>query len=107
MISIVVILFTSILLGRLLRTTRLVHFASFGVMPAIYLLLLLMGFEVGSNPHIMQNLSSLGLEALLITIGALTGTLWAARVVYYKFFHPPHARGEKETVSSGSIPKLT
>lgn len=47
---------------------------------AIYLLLFLLGISVGLNKTIIQNLDKIGVQSLIITIGAVAGsvlTLWA------------------------------
>ena len=41
----------------------------------IWLLLFLLGIEVGSNPHIVKGIQTLGLEALLLTVGGAIGTI--------------------------------
>jgi uncharacterized membrane protein YbjE (DUF340 family) len=56
-------------------------------MATIILLLFLMGVEIGGNERIMQNLTSLGVEALVIAVAATLGSIVAARIVYYKFFN--------------------
>ena len=51
----------------------------------IFLLLFLLGITVGANGDVMNNLDSIGLEALLITLAAIAGSvLWAWGV--YRFF---------------------
>ncbi len=50
----------------------------------IWLLLFLLGIEVGSNKELIENLGEIGIDAFLITIGAVMGsvllswTLWKA-----------------------------
>ncbi len=41
----------------------------------IWLLLFLLGIEVGSNPRIVMGMQTLGIEALLLTIGGSIGTI--------------------------------
>ena len=43
-------------------------------------------FEIGGNERIVKNLTSLGVEALVIAVAATLGSIVAARIVYYKFF---------------------
>lgn len=56
------------------------------LIPVVYLLLFVMGVTVGANPNVMENLSTLGFEALVITIGALGGSLILARIVWKYIF---------------------
>ena len=53
---------------------------------AIFLLLFLLGITVGANGEVMNNLDSIGLEALLITLAAITGSALCAWGVYHFFF---------------------
>jgi len=53
---------------------------------AIYLLLFLLGIGVGLNEMIIKNLPTIGLQALILTIGALAGSLILAYFTYSLFF---------------------
>ena len=54
----------------------------------IWLLLFLLGVEVGSNEQIIKGLHSLGLEAIILTFGGTLGSVIAAwalwKVIYRK-----------------------
>lgn len=54
---------------------------------AIYCLLLLLGIAVGSNGKIISNIYSLGLQALVITAGAVAGSVLMCWLIYKIFFH--------------------
>jgi uncharacterized membrane protein YbjE (DUF340 family) len=54
---------------------------------AIYLLLFLLGISVGLNKTIVQNLNKIGLQAIIITIGAISGSVLTLWLVYRLFFH--------------------
>jgi len=77
MISIITSMLSGILLGYFLRQRRL-RFVQPCITLFIWLLLLLMGIEVGTNEVILSNLPTLGAEALLLTIGGLLGSCTAA-----------------------------
>ncbi|MGP1436869.1 MAG: LysO family transporter [Phocaeicola sp.] len=47
----------------------------------IWALLFLLGISVGSNQRVMNSLTSIGLEALLITVMATLGSCLAAKVL--------------------------
>jgi len=38
-------------------------------------LMVVLGISVGANPQVMQNLGSLGLQALALTVGAVAGSI--------------------------------
>lgn len=52
---------------------------------AIFLLLFLLGITVGANGDIMNNLDTIGYDALFITLAAVTGSVLCAWGVY-RFF---------------------
>ncbi|PID68132.1 MAG: DUF340 domain-containing protein [Flavobacteriia bacterium] len=55
-------------------------------MYAVYVLLFLLGINIGLNEQIINNIHTLGLDAALITIGALLGSLICAYYTYKLFF---------------------
>ena len=72
MLSVVLFIFGGVVIGRLLRRYRL-GWVSRLTDALIWLLLLLLGVEAGSNPQVVGSLSTLGLEATLIALMALAG----------------------------------
>ena len=68
------IMLCGIAVGYMLRNknTRIV---SRIITVLIWLLLFLLGIEVGSNPRIVMGMQTLGIEALLLTIGGSIGTI--------------------------------
>ena len=48
----------------------------------IWLLLFLLGIEVGSNPRIVMGMQTLGIEALVLTIGGAVGTILCAWLLW-------------------------
>ncbi len=48
----------------------------------IYLLLFFMGLSVGTKPEIMKNLAGIGLDALLISLFAIAGSIFTAFFLY-------------------------
>lgn len=52
----------------------------------IYLLLFLLGVGIGANDKIINNLDTIGYNALILTIGAVLGSIICALIVYKLFF---------------------
>lgn len=75
-----------IVAGYFLRQTHGVVYIPRLIMVCIFLLLFFLGISVGKNPQIMNNLLSIGWQALLITAGALGGSVFMAWLIYKKFF---------------------
>lgn len=53
---------------------------------AIFMLLFLLGIGVGTNEKIINNMQSIGLQALVLTLGALSGSILCAYITYNLFF---------------------
>ena len=79
MLKIVAIMLCGMAVGFLLRKHTL-RIVSKGVTVLIWLLLFLLGVEVGTNQQVIAGITSLGLEALWLSLAGLAGTLlfsWA------------------------------
>jgi uncharacterized membrane protein YbjE (DUF340 family) len=48
----------------------------------IYILLFFMGLSVGTRPEVMKNLGRIGLDAFLIAVFAIAGSIFAAYFLY-------------------------
>ncbi len=84
MLTIIAIVVIGMLCGFLFRKKRaLIKAVNVLMNAAIYILLLLLGISVGSNPLIMQHIGSIGAKALEIAFAAVTGSI----VVGYLFHH--------------------
>lgn len=53
---------------------------------AIYALLLLLGISVGANKTIIQNIHYLGITALIITMGSISGSVFILWFIYKRVF---------------------
>ncbi len=75
------------LLGFLLRAKqRIVSGNEKLITYAIYLLLFMMGVSIGSNEQIMNSLSTLGIVALIVSMGAIIGSILTGFLVFKLFF---------------------
>lgn len=87
-----------ILLGFVLRRFENISFLSKVISGVIFLLLFLLGKSVGRNEAIMQNLPTIGLQAVIIATAAITGSVLMSMLVYKKFF-----AGNKEVLKFDTI----
>ncbi|MBA4409515.1 MAG: LysO family transporter [Bacteroidota bacterium] len=80
MISVLLVMLAGILTGFAINRYPLaVKINDKLISGAIYVLLFLLGISVGLNKTIVQNLDKIGIQAVIITIGAISGsvlTLW-------------------------------
>ena len=77
--KIVAIMLSGMAVGFLLRKRQL-KVVPHLVTVLIWLLLFFLGVEVGSNPQVIEGITSLGLEALWLALAGLAGTIlfsWA------------------------------
>lgn len=74
MFVVILVMMSGILAGRLLRRRRL-DFLPRVVMFFIWVLLFLLGVEVGSNPKIIESLSAIGIEAVVIAFAGTLGSV--------------------------------
>ena len=81
MLIIVAIMLCGIAVGYLLRNWD-TRFISHVITALIWLLLFLLGIEVGSNPRIVMGMQTLGIEALVLTIGGAVGTTLCAWLLW-------------------------
>ena len=85
MIIVISLMVCGIILGYAFKERNL-EFVQKLINYAIFLLLFLLGITVGANGDVMNNLDSIGLEALLITLAAIAGSVLCAWGVYRFFF---------------------
>ncbi len=80
-----------ILIGYLARKKEITGIGRL-ITSLIWILLFLLGVEVGSNQQIIASLGTLGLEAIIITFAGITGSCIAAWGLWYFLYK----RKEKE-----------
>ena len=85
MLIVIGLMVCGILVGFRFRKRNL-KFISPLIMVAIWILLFLLGLSVGGDPKIMNNLGTIGGEALWLTLGAVGGSVLCAWGVYRFFF---------------------
>jgi uncharacterized membrane protein YbjE (DUF340 family) len=81
MLTVVGLMLLGVLTGFLLRN-RNMKWVSSVVMLLIWVLLFLLGTEVGGNTQLIRSLPTIGLEASLITVFALAGSLLGAKALW-------------------------
>lgn len=94
MFIIIGIMLTGMLIGYLLRSKRLTWIHKI-ITFLIWLLLFLLGIDVGGNKAIMNGLHTLGLEALIITLAAVIGSTLLAWGLWYLLYIRNRNKEEK------------
>lgn len=91
MFIIIGIMLTGMLLGYLLRSKRLkgIHKA---ITILIWLLLFLLGIDVGGNEAIMRGLHTIGLEAFILTFAAVAGSVLTSWGLWYLLYTRPRRK---------------
>ena len=81
MFTVIGLMLAGMLAGFLLRKYRL-NFIHPVITLFIWVLLFLLGMEVGGNDDIIRGLHTIGLEALILTIGGTLGSVIAAKMLW-------------------------
>lgn len=86
MFTVITIMFVGIAVGYLCRHLQLLQKTGRLITITIVLLLFLLGISVGANRELINNLGTLGIQALLIALAGTLGSVLAAWIVYRLFF---------------------
>lgn len=82
MFTVIMCMLGGMLLGFLLRR-RPMPWVQRVITVLIWLLLFLLGIEVGGNRRIVEGLATLGLEAVLLSLAGLAGSCCTAWALWY------------------------
>lgn len=86
MLTVFAIMLIGIGVGVAVRRISIFQQINKAISLVIFLLLFLLGKEVGADERVLSNLSTLGVQALMITLGAVLGSALCAKFVYQYFF---------------------
>lgn len=87
MLIVLILMTAGIVIGMFVnKLPRLIKTVDKLISYAIYLLLFLLGISVGLNKKIIENLDTIGLKAVLITLGSVAGSVLVAWVLYRFWF---------------------
>ena len=87
MITVLLLMTIGFIIGYVLRNkTKFILFSNKATTLIIYMLLFLLGIGVGLNKTIVSNMANIGLQAIIITFGAVLGSLILAYITYKLFF---------------------
>ncbi len=87
MITILIVMAVGIIFGRIAsRKKGFLKINEKLLSIAIYFLLFILGLSVGLNETVINNLDKIGLQAALITAGAIAGSVAVSWLVYKIFF---------------------
>lgn len=81
MFVVIGLMFAGMLIGYLFKRKKVTWIGKV-ITVLIWLLLFLLGIDVGSNQVIMSGLHTIGLEALLIAVAAVLGSVVGARLLW-------------------------
>lgn len=85
MFTVIGLMFAGVVTGFLLRKKRLVWLNRL-ITCLIWVLLFVLGVEVGGNRQIMEGLATLGVEAVVITFFAVFGSCIAAWGLWFLIY---------------------
>ena len=82
MFTVVAFMGIGIICGYFFRKKDIRNITSRATTLLIWLLLFVLGIEVGSNKEVIENLTTIGIEALLITFFSTLGSCIAAAILW-------------------------
>lgn len=86
MIYLIMTMAAGIAFGFLARRDRRLTHIGKAISVTIYVMLFFLGVKIGSDEHILSNLSALGLQALVLAVAGVAGSVLAAFVLYRILF---------------------
>ena len=87
MLTVIIIMIAGMLLGYFIRKENsLTKSVDTIISWLIYLLLFVLGISVGINEVILNNINAILLKVVLLTIGAVTGSVIVSYFTYTLFF---------------------
>jgi uncharacterized membrane protein YbjE (DUF340 family) len=93
MFVVLLFMFAGIIFGYLLRKWKM-SFANRIILTLIWLLLFLLGVEVGANDQVVRHFHKLGYEAFLIAVFATLGSVIGAKILWH--FHSRNRKDQLE-----------
>jgi uncharacterized membrane protein YbjE (DUF340 family) len=99
MLKVVLIMLCGIGVGYLMRRCHM-KLWPWIITVLIWLLLFLLGIEVGSDKHILQSLNKLGLEALVLSLAGIAGSI-ALAYALWKWIQATTTKGQQENSHEG------
>ena len=82
MFIVIAIMGLGVLFGYLIRNKNIKGIISGAITVLIWLLLFVLGTEVGHNKQVIESLGTLGVEALFIALASLVGSCIAALILW-------------------------
>ena len=87
MLTVIIIMIAGMLLGYFIRKeNRLTKSVDTIISWLIYLLLFVLGISVGINEVILNNINAILLKVVLLTVGAVAGSVIVSYFTYTLFF---------------------
>ncbi len=87
MVTVIIIMIAGMLLGYFIqKQNRLIKPVDYIISWLIYLLLFALGISVGNNEVILNNINSILLKVILLTVGAIAGSVIVSYFTYNLFF---------------------
>lgn len=92
MFTVISLMFAGIITGYIIK--RKIQFINKVITVLIWMLLFILGIEVGSNRQIIESIATLGIEAIIITVTAVTGSCLAAWMLWSYLYRQKKGEGK-------------
>lgn len=90
MLAVIIFLVAGMAIGFAFRKKeRIIKFADKLTTVSICLLLFLLGLSVGGNQNVLSAFTSLGFAAALLSLGAISGSIFVTNIIYNRIAKVP------------------
>lgn len=86
MFYLIMTFFAGICAGFIWRRIKAFSHVGKAISLTVFVMLFFLGVEIGSDEHVLENLSTLGLQALILALSGIAGSVVFAAVLYRILF---------------------
>ena len=102
MFYLILTMFIGMAAGFLMRRIKALTHIGKAISITIYVMLFFLGVKIGQDENILANLSSLGMQAMLLALAGATGSILFAALLYKSVFRA-YAEADASIIPGSSI----
>ena len=102
MFYLILTMFIGMAAGFLMRRVKALAHIGKAISITIYVMLFFLGVKIGQDENILANLSSLGMQAMLLALAGATGSILFAALLYKSVFRA-YAEADASIIPGSSI----
>ncbi len=95
MFYLILTMLVGVVAGLMMRKVKALSHIGKAISVTIYVMLFFLGVKIGADRNILANLSTLGVQALLLALAGAMGSVFFAALLYRFFFRTEDSRREE------------